>query len=104
MTEPVPPNSDPNDGPEMDRLRRLSSMPQARLDMNFVHLIEELRDGIEGLYLTIRYSKIDHATTLDEDLRKIWAAHIVLTTQIARHLAITAEEADKRVRQILAVE
>ncbi len=104
MTEPTPPNPDPNNGPEMERLRRLSAMPQARLDMNFVHLVAELRTGVEALYLSIRHSTLDQATMPEEDLRKTWSPHIALTMQVARHLSITAEEVDTRVRRILNVE
>ena len=104
MSKSTPPDPDPNDGPEMERLRRLSAVPQVRLDVNFVHLVNELRTGIDALCLTIRHSEIDQSTTPDSDLRKTWGIYVMLLTQVARHLSIIAEDVDTRVRRLLDIE
>ncbi len=88
----------------MERLRRLSVLPQARLDMNFVHLVGELQSGIEALFLTITHAKVDQEITLEKDLQKSWRTYNLLMMQVALHISTNATEIETRLRQLLAIE
>jgi hypothetical protein len=95
MTEHIEPGAKP----DPERLRVVSTRPQASLDRNFFHAVDQLRTSVEGMDVALHGIDLDRSifpdSNSDQEARRRWAAHLVLMRNLFGDI-------ERRVRDIHA--
>jgi hypothetical protein len=106
MTERTEPGPKPD--PELERLRALSHLPQAHLDNNFYHAVDHLRTAVEAMDITLQGIDLDRRmfleTGTDQEMRRRWAAHLVMVRNLFWDIERRVRDIDLDVRKILAID